>query len=79
MRKSLNFGQKPWTYPTLGKCRFLVFFKTSISWSINAFFPFRNIKKMIFSDLILQKTHMRKSSTFGQKRLIISLAKCRFF
>ena len=73
MRKSLNFGQKPWTNPALGKCRFFAFFKTSISWSKNAFFFFPEYQKMIFSD------SMTKSSIFGQKRWIIPLGKCRFF
>ena len=79
MRKSLNFGQKLWTNLALGKGRFLAFFKTSISWSKNAVFFFPEYQNMIFSDSILQKRRMTKSSIFGQKRWVIPLGKCRFF
>ena len=47
IRKSLNFGQKPWTDP-LGKSRFLALFKTAILWSKLLFFSFQNIKKSSF-------------------------------
>ena len=47
IRKSLNFGQKPWTNP-LGKSRFLALFKSTIFWSKIHFLSFQNIKKSSF-------------------------------